>query len=231
LNFDEILDTTTDVDVIISLLSSCFLNEDKDENSKYIIEKKPIHTIYNEGLENYIAEPFISICKNSWEKNLFTKESIVEKKEYKVIYNSFDENNTKIFDELVKKDKKHYEYSLEGDPVIKVKATAKRSLKSISDELVVLSAALKLQDISIGYMNKKEFLMDICSCEKVEGIKEHTKDWEAKFVYDPDKVEKSFEEYLKQYSYENLYIQREERIYKDQFYLNAHLKYLNSLVK
>jgi hypothetical protein len=231
LNFDEILDNTTDTGIIISLLSSYFSNADTNEEPKYIVKEKPIHIIYEEGLENYIEEPFVSVCKNSWRKNLFTKESVVEKKEFKIIYNSFDENNIKIFDELVEKDNAHYTYSLEGDPVIRTKMEKNRSLKSISDELVILSAPLKLQDISIGYMDKEEFLMKVCSCEKVEGLKEHTKDWEAKFVYDPNKLEKTFEEYLKQYSYENLYIPQEERIYKDKFYLDAHIKYLKSLTQ
>ena len=71
--------------------------------------------------------------------------------------------------------------------------------------------------------------MKVCNCERVEGIKEHTKEWNAEFVFAPEKVEKTFNEYLKEYLYEDLFVPEEGRIYKDKFYLDAHKKYLNSI--
>ena len=228
MELDEILECTTDIDIVASLLTSYVSDDKKNEkDSKYRIKSKPIHTIYKEGIENYIQEPCILACKKSWDKNVFTKESIINEDGINIVYDKLSDENKRIFNNLVKKDNKHYCYSNNGDPIIKIKKYEKNNKREIEKELANLAEPFKIQDITTGYMTQKEFLMNICSCEKVDGIKEHTKDWEAKFVFDPEKVEKSFEEYLHEYSYERLYVPQEGRIYRDEFYLQAHNKFLN----
>lgn len=234
MEFDDILNYTSDVDVIVSMLTSFFAGtekiQDEKENKKstYKVNSEPIHKIYKEGLEKYIEEPCVLVCKNSWDKNVFTKESIVDDNEVKIVFDKLSDENIKIFNKLVAEDKEHYCYSSNNDPVIRIKLNNSDSQEAISKKLALLAEPLKLQDITSGYMTEKEFLMNICNCERVDGLKEHTSNWKAEFVFDPSKVEKSFEEYLHEYSYEKLFVPQEGRIYKEQFYLDAHRKFLNS---
>lgn len=230
MELDDILNYTSDVDIITCILASFFSNseEGKKEESKYKVNTKPIHEIYKEGIENYIEEPCTLVCKNSWNKNIFTKASIVDNDEVKIVFDKLSDENFKIFSDLARKVGKHYAFSSNNEAEIRIKLNEFKTSKEISEKLNKLAEPLKLQDITSGYMTKTEFLMKICNCERVDGLKEHTSNWKAEFVFDPSKVEKSFEEYLHEYSYERLFVPQEERIYKDQFYLDAHRKFLNS---
>lgn len=231
MELDDILNYTSDVDVIVSILTSFFSCTEKEtevKENKYKINTKPIHEIHKEGIEKYIEEPCTLVCKNSWNKNIFTKASIVDKDEVKIVFDKLSDENLNIFRDLALKDEKHYRFSSNNEPEIRIKLNEFNTQKEISDNLNLLAEPLKLQDITSGYMTKTEFLMKICNCERVDGLKEHTSNWKAEFVFDPSKVEKTFEEYLHEYSYEKLFVPQEERIYKDQFYLDAHRRFLNS---
>ena len=70
--------------------------------------------------------------------------------------------------------------------------------------------------------------MNVCDCEKVEGMKENSENLNIKIVFDENKMEKTFEEYLKEKNFEHLYLKEEDRIYLDQYYLDAHKNYLKS---
>lgn len=228
MNFDEILNATSDTDIIntfMLLLEEIENSKHEDKKNKVKVKSKPIHEIYKEGLENYIEEPFVKVCQEVWDKNIFTKESIKNDNEVKIVFDKLSDENSQIFKNLSNLDSEHYCYSAENDPVLKLKYNHEDN-NTLSYELKKLASPLRLQDITSGYMSEKEFLMNICSCERVEGLKEHTKDWKAEFIFDPSKVEKNLEEYLKEYSYDSLFVPQEGRIYKDKFYLDAHQKFL-----
>ena len=75
MNFEELLNTTTDVDILTTLILSLeSLNDKSSKNDlKYNVKEKPIHEIYNEGIEKYIEAPCVNACKKLWDKNMFTK--------------------------------------------------------------------------------------------------------------------------------------------------------------
>lgn len=229
MNFEELLNTTTD-DVILTtlILSLESLNDKSSKNDlKYNVKEKPIHEIYNEGIEKYIEAPCVNACKKLWDKNMFTKASVIDNNKISIVFDKLSKENENIFSKLVQEDNKHYCYSIKNEPRIQIDFN--NNAKENSVYLENLVEPFKLQDVTSGYMEKEEFLMKVCNCERVEGIKEHTKEWNAEFVFAPEKVEKTFNEYLKEYLYEDLFVPEEGRIYKDKFYLDAHKKYLNSI--
>ena len=226
MNFDEILNATLDTDIISTfMLLMEEMENTKQEDKKYKVKSKPIHEIYKEGLENYIEEPCVKVCKEVWDKNIFTKESIIDGEEVKIVFDKLSDENSQIFKNLSNLDREHYCYSNNNEPILRVSCN-RENYFTVSNELEELASPFKLQDITSGYMTEKEFLMNICSCEKVEGIKEHTKDWKAEFIFDPNKVVKNLSENFKEYSYDDLFVAEEGRIYKDKFYLDAHKKFL-----
>lgn len=227
MNFEELLNTTTDVDILTTLILSLeSLNDKSSKNDlKYNVKEKPIHEIYNEGIEKYIEAPCVNACKKLWDKNMFTKASVIDNNKISIVFDKLSKENENIFSKLVQEDNKHYCYSIKNEPRIQIDFN--NNAKENSVYLENLVEPFKLQDVTSGYMEKEEFLMKVCNCERVEGIKEHTKEWNAEFVFAPEKVEKTFNEYLKEYLYEDLFVPEEGRIYKDKFYLDAHKKYLN----
>ena len=229
MNFEELLNTTTDVDILTTLILSLeSLNDKSSKNDlKYNVKEKPIHEIYNEGIEKYIEAPCVNACKKLWDKNMFTKASVIDNNKISIVFDKLSKENENIFSKLVQEDNKHYCYSIKNEPRIQIDFN--NNAKENSVYLENLIEPFKLQDVTSGYMEKEEFLMKVCNCERVEGIKEHTKEWNAEFVFAPEKVEKTFNEYLKEYLYEDLFVPEEGRIYKDKFYLDAHKKYLNSI--
>ena len=229
MNFEELLNTTTDVDILTTLILSLeSLNDKSSKNDlKYNVPEKPIHEIYNEGIEKYIEAPCVNACKKLWDKNMFTKASVIDNNKISIVFDKLSKENENIFSKLVQEDNKHYCYSIKNEPRIQIDFN--NNAKENSVYLENLVEPFKLQDVTSGYMEKEEFLMKVCNCERVEGIKEHTKEWNAEFVFAPEKVEKTFNEYLKEYLYEDLFVPEEGRIYKDKFYLDAHKKYLNSI--
>lgn len=229
MNFEELLNTTTDVDILTTLILSLeSLNDKSSKNDlKYNVKEKPIHEIYNEGIEKYIEAPCVNACKKLWDKNMFTKASVIDNNKISIVFDKLSKENENIFSKLVQEDNKHYCYSIKNEPRIQIDFN--NNAKENSVYLENLVEPFKLQDVTSGYMEKEEFLMKVCNCERVEGIKEHTKEWNAEFVFAPEKVEKTFNEYLKEYLYEDLFVPEEGRIYKDKFYLDAHKKYLNSI--
>ena len=229
MNFEELLNTTTDVDILTTLILSLeSLNDKSSKNDlKDNVKEKPIHEIYNEGIENYIEAPCVNACKKLWDKNMFTKASVIDNNKISILFDKLSKENENIFSKLVQEDNKHYCYSIKNEPRIQIDFN--NNAKENSVYLENLVEPFKLQDVTSGYMEKEEFLMKVCNCERVEGIKEHTKEWDAEFVFAPEKVEKTFNEYLKEYLYEDLFVPEEGRIYKDKFYLDAHKKYLNSI--
>lgn len=68
--------------------------------------------------------------------------------------------------------------------------------------------------------------MTVCDCEKVEGLTERSGN-NAQIVFDIQKMDKPFRDYLKDSGYEQYYVQDEHRVYMNDFYFNAHKKYLS----
>ena len=198
MNFEELLNTTTDVDILTTLILSLeSLNDKSSKNDlKYNVKEKPIHEIYNEGIEKYIEAPCVNACKKLWDKNMFTKASVIDNNKISIVFDKLSKENENIFSKLVQEDNKHYCYSIKNEPRIQIDFN--NNAKENSVYLENLVEPFKLQDVTSGYMEKEEFLMKVCNCERVEGIKEHTKEWNAEFVFAPEKVEKTFNEYLKE---------------------------------
>ena len=173
---------------------------------------------------------------------------------YVLIGSDLSEENKKILDRLLEEDPEHYYYSKYRNAYgIRLQGN---DLQIVSQKLANLTDPFKMQDIHEGKMTREEFLMDIVGLVKYQENPEfdkYHKDnprpkmedfqnpmdyWDALDRYDEleppmrirlldDKgMTKSFEEYLKEYGYQDLYDSKNDIIFVSDFYKNAHLRYL-----
>ena len=122
MNFEELLNTTTDVDILTTLILSLeSLNDKSSKNDlKYNVKEKPIHEIYNEGIEKYVEAPCVNACKKLWDKNMFTKASVIDNNKISIVFDKLSKENENIFSKLVQEDNKHYCYSIKNEPRIQI---------------------------------------------------------------------------------------------------------------
>lgn len=203
--------------------------EDIIISSKKLEEMKKIqvHQIIKEGIEKHVNELCIDTCQDLWKKNIYTKEIKVDENKIEIILDKLNTENVSVFGKRAEKNENKYIVNENNDYTIQIQRTNK-SDGAIKSELKNSIKYFFIQDVETGFLDKKKFLMNVCDCEKVEGMKENSKDLNIKIVFDEDKMEKTFEEYLKEKNYEHLYLKEEDRVYLDEYYLDAHKNYLKS---
>lgn len=203
------------------------IEERKEFVNTKIRENMQVHQIIRDGIGKHIHSLCIDTCRNLWDKNIYTKKIKVDDEKIEIVLDKLSEDNKSIFERRAKKSKEKYIIDENGDYVLRINR-ARKSDGTIKNELKNIEKYFFLQDVEIGFLNKEKFLMNICDCEKVEGMKENSPNLNLKIVFDESKMEKTFEEYLKEKDYEHLYIPDENRVYMDEYYLDGHRNYLKS---
>ena len=206
------------------------VSEEKEKSSETSKKKMQIHEIAKEGIEKHVNELCIEVCQDLWNKNIYTKSIKVDDENIEIVLDKLNGENNLIFEKRMKKDTEKYYKDLENEYTVNINRQNK-SDKSIKTELKNAVKYFVMQDVEIGFVDKQKFLMNICDCEKVEGMKENAKKLNLEIVFDENKMEKTFEEYLKEKDFEHLYLEEEDRIYLDKFYLDGHINYLKSKEK
>lgn len=193
------------------------------------IKNKEINELIAKGPENYIAPECIKACENLWSKNIYVLASVNIKGEMYLILDKLSPENMEIFKSKYRKKPENYCTNLGKEKYIAIKTLSSNN-KEISEQLEELVSDFRLQDIQRGYFTEKTFLMNVCNCEKVEGLKEY-KNENVQIVFDIEKMERSFKEYLKDTGYENYYVPKEHRIYLNDYYYQAHQNYMNNKIE
>lgn len=215
---------------LLSLLqvSNSEIQKTSDFESK--IDLKNIDEKIAKGPKYYLDPIYIEVAEELQKKNIFTVATVNYHDYIYLILDKLDLENMKILKEKYKENPNNYFINFEKSNYsgIRVKKSSDQTNRNISNEFLLYASDFKLQDIQRGYLNEKNFLMDICNCEKVEGLKEIKPD-DAKIVFDINKMDKSFRDYLNDSGYEQYYLPEEHRIYLNEFYFNAHQNYLDNL--
>lgn len=202
--------------------------ENSTENTKLEeIRKIQVHQIIKEGIEKHVNELCVGACEELWNKNIYTKNIKVDDEKIEITLEKLSDENEALFQKRAKKNPDKYGKNKDENYTIKVEKKGRKT-GTIKSELKNTVKYFFIQDVETGFLDKKNFLMNVCDCEKVEGMKENAEKLNLKIVFDEAKMEKTFEEYLKEKNYEHLYLKDEDRIYLDEYYLDAHKNYLKS---
>lgn len=191
------------------------------------INLKEIDELIIEGPEKYIESVCIKACKKLWNKNIYSLASFEKNDDLYLILDKLDAENMRIFRNKYKENSENYFMNVGAGKYYGIKISDYLEIENCEEEFINLTSDFKMQDIQRGYLTEKTFLMNICNCEKVEGLREYKKHkkQDLRVVFDINKMEKSFKEYLKESGYENLYVPQEHRIYLNDYYYNAHQNY------
>ena len=217
------------IDDAIAFLS-CYvpmIYSDVNINTKINVRK--IDKLIKQGPETYLDSICIKACQELWKKNIYVLDSIKFHNDTYLILDTLDKNNQEIFEYKRKNNAQNYCKDIGNAKYfgIRVNNCLAKTQEEIEIEFYNLVSCFEMQDVQRGYLNEKTFLMNICDCEKVEGIKEYEEN-NPKIVFDSQKMEKSFKEYLIETGYDRLYIEDEHRIYLNDYYYNSHQNYLNN---
>ena len=215
---------------LLSLLqvSNSEIQKTSDFESK--IDLKNIDEKIAKGPKYYLDPIYIEVAEELQKKNIFVIATVEYHGFIYLVLDKLDLDNMKILKAKFKENSTNYfiNYEKSNYSGIRVKKSSDQTNRNISNEFLLYASDFKLQDIQRGYLNEKNFLMDICNCEKVEGLKEIKPD-DAKIVFDINKMDKSFRDYLNDSGYEQYYLPEEHRIYLNEFFFNAHKNYLDIL--
>lgn len=219
-------------DEIIAFLSSYVPMLYSDMNFKVNSRIKDIDRLINEGPNQYINSVCVKACEDLWKKNIYVLDSVEFDNDIYLIFDKLDKKNKTIFKSKNKQNKQNYYEDLGEECYfgIRVNDCLSKNDEQIENEFCKLVSDFEIQDVQRGFLNEKAFLMNICNCEKVKGIKEY-EDNNPEIVFDRKKVEKTFDEYLKETGYEKFYIPKENRIYLNEHYYNSHQNYLKNKKK
>lgn len=186
-----------------------------------------VHKFIKDGLEKHVDPLCVKVCNKLFEKNIYLKDIVITDDKIKLVLDKLSKENKEIFAKSMEINPRKYTNTANNYVIEVLKCD--KSGSNIKTELVKAARFLKMQDVQSNYMDKKRFLMSFCDCEKVEGHTESGYNKNIKILFDPNKMEKSFEEYLKDKNVDKLYSPDNEKIYMDEFYLNGHKNYLEYL--
>lgn len=203
------------------------------------------------NIDEFIIPENQEACKLLWSKNIFTIMcNNYENNDSWITLNKLDENNQKIFDEMAKSDSRFGRtwggYGLK----ISIPPTSGREVFEAFKPLIDLFTSQDVQ--SDGYMTKETFLTFYCDCYKMidnpdyselkmpqkredESLIDYNQRVIAYFdnltvppkirVFDESKMEKTFNEYLKESKFADYYDDSNERVYYNKFYFDCHNRY------
>lgn len=229
MDIDSILESSSKEELTAFL--SCYVPiafSDTKLNSISKLNYKKINNLITAGPKDYIEPVCINACQNLWDKNIYALGSIEINNDMYLILDKLSAENIKIFKEKYKKNSESYCLNLGTEKFRAIKVANYKNIKNADKQFVKLVKDFKLQDIQRGYLTEKTFLMNVCDCEKVEGLKEYKKQ-DLQVVFDVKKMNKSFKAYLQDTEYKDFYVPKEHRIYLNEFFYNAHKNYLDSL--
>ena len=229
MDIENIMDSSKQEEVatfLTYIIPFISLEEDTDVNIKSFIDLKNIEDKIAVGPESYLDTSCVEVAKILREKNIYAIASLRTDKYMYLFLDRLSSDNMKILKDKHRENSRNYFMHYENTDYFGIRVFQNnRENKKISEEFLELISDFKMQDIQRGFYNEKNFLMNVCDCEKVEGLKEMKAD-EAQIVFDVNKMDKSFRDYLKESGYENYYVQEEHRVYFNEFYFNAHQNYL-----
>ncbi len=202
-------------------------------------------------IEEFIIPENQEACKLLWSKNIFTRMcNNYENDNSWITFSMLDEDNKRLFDELSLSNPCFGKTWGGIGLTVPVKPGKGVDAYSSFKPLIDMFAYQDVQ--KDGYMTKEEFLAFYCMCFKVVAnpeyrvmkepkaddytdILEFLKDWDEYSshtlvpkeirVFDESKMEMSFEDYLSNSRFAKWYDPDNERIYYNQFYYDAHMKY------
>ncbi len=181
------------------------------------------HQIINMGIDNFVDQAFQEEIKLLWDKNIYTKNVIVNDDEIKIVLDKLSPDNARVFEEQRVLYPENYIVSNGKVHSIVVKRKNKNKKKMLK-----IISNFEMQDVQTGFLTKEEFLMKVCNCEKVEGHSDIVQNKDLKIKFDENKMEKTFREYLEEKKLQDLYEENLNIIYLDKFYKDGHINYLNS---
>lgn len=231
MELDDIFNSNASDDELVAFLTAYIPKAFKEKNTKKIpkIDSKKMDELIMSGPENYIEPICVEACKILWNKNIFALGTLNIADDLYLILDKLDNENMKIFRNKYKENTENYFLNLGSGKHLGIKLADFKKQKNASKRLKKLAEDFVMQDIQRGYMTEKTFLMNICNCEKVEGLKEYKKQ-DLQVVFDINKMEKSFKEYLQETNYSDLYVPKEHRIYINEYYFKAHQNYKDSII-
>lgn len=173
------------------------------------IKSKEIDELIVKEPTEYIDPVCVNACNNLRKKNIYVLASVNVENDLYLILDKLSYENMKIFKDKYKENSDIYCSNLGKEKYIGIKLSNYLKQKDIEKQLENLVKDFKMQDIQRGYLTEKTFLMNICNCEKVEGLTEYKyKKQDLQVVFDIKKMDKSFKEYLKDSGYEKFYVPR-----------------------
>lgn len=197
--------------------------EEEKMNTK-IKKSIQVHKYIKEGPDKFIDALCVDACNILWQKNIYTKGIIVDDNKVCIVLNNLNSKNELEFEIKSCYDTEKYRY-INNNYQIYIDRKDK-SDNQVKAELRDAVECFKMQDVEGGYLSKDEFLMKICDCGKVDGVKEYETPKNLEIDFDENKMEKTFEEYLKEKNYSHLYVESENRVYLDDYYLAGHKRFL-----
>ena len=216
--------------VKISLGSKVSTNSRSD---KYQYQSFPVDVVAA-NVEEYLPDEIQEPCKRLWAKNIFTLmcSNKVDGVMRYIILDELSRKNEEIFLALSRTKPENYTCGFGRGAKISVSGL---SAEAAEQEFLALIEPFKLQDITSGFMSEEEFLIRECGLGKIvpapDGVKQERRSLfaeEDKYVIalDEDKVVKSIANYVKEKGFGDLYIEGEGRIYKNKFFFDRHMAYL-----
>ncbi len=225
LSFDELIKEGLDEYVLSLIISNYDAESKRIKHYKAADKAMLFQALEYDELDKYVKTPLVSTFKSLLNNNISVSKVEANSNSVIVTLQSLDKKNKAKFRYLARKYPDNY--FIEKD-VIQLKVDRESETdEEYGEKLNSLTKNFVLQDITSGYMNEEEFLMNVCNCEKVEGLRENADNTNVKITFDENKQEKSFKEYLQEYRFEDLYIPSENRIYSNEYCLKAHQKYLS----
>lgn len=230
MEIEDLLENDCSQDELLAFLSAYVPNaySNVKNNSLPKINSKKMDDLIVGGPKSYINPVCIEACEDLWNKNIYILASIDINGDLYLILDKLDKENMKIFSSKYKENPNNYCANVGHGKHYAIKLEDYEKYENARTIFQDLVSIFVMQDIQRGYLTEKTFLMNICNCEKVEGLTEYKKQ-DLQVVFDINKMEKSFKEYLKDSGYENYYVPKEHRIYLNEYYYNAHQNYKRCL--
>jgi hypothetical protein len=189
-------------------------------------EKQYQHTavdtsIVIENISEYVIPECQEACRKFWALNIDTFMcSNYDDKNLYVLLGGLSGENLEIFHEKMDCDDRYYLDEYRDCYGVRVQGMSPESIKSLNE----LVEVFVMQDVDqVKYKSSEDFL----SMQKRQGGEwEVLNDGGLRRKINPELKDLTLMEALKDCNTENLYIKDEDRIYKNQYYLDAHKRYL-----
>jgi len=222
---DELFQDEELVDVLEFLIPELYDAKDAEETKAKIENKVQVHkNIFSLDASKAVDPICESACQKLWDNNIFTKGIVKSADSISIVLDKLSYKNQLEFE--LKAEEYPSKYVCENGTYRITVYRVNKTDSEIKDEFYNSVSMFRIQDVETGYISKDKFLMEVCDCEKVDGVREYAPNTDLTIDFDSNKMEKSFEDYLKEKNYENLYVPSENRIYLNKFYLDGHKKFL-----